>query len=178
MKSFVIVLIFLGMTSLSYSQDKKGGDGLMKAEELPEVVIKTAGKDFSVYLPDKNPDENVRRLQEQFVAYDLGKNYEGFEEYLVTMETSKGFLSATYNENGKLISVVENYKNVKLPTAVIYSVYKAYPGWSIVNDKFLYTQEDGDIIKKQYNLKIKKNKETRKLIVRPNGEIVDVVGGI
>jgi hypothetical protein len=174
MKSFVIVLIFLGITSLSYAQDKKGGsgDGIMMTEELPEVVIKSAGKDFSVYLPDKNPDKDVTQLQKEFISYDLGKNYEGFEEYLVTMETSKGFLAATYNQNGKLVSVVENYKNVKLPSAVIYSIYKAFPGWTIVNDKFLYTQEDGDIIKKQYNLKIKKNKEVRKLVVSPNGEII------
>jgi uncharacterized protein YcnI len=81
-------------------------------------------------------------------------------------------LAATYNENGKLTSVVEHYENVKLPSAVIFSIYKKYPGWRIVNDQFLYTQEDGDIIKKQYNLKVKKNKKTRRLVVQPNGEII------
>ena len=101
------------------------------------MVIKSAGKDFSIYLPDKNPDQNVRALEEKFVSYDLGKDYEGYENYLVTMETKNGSLSATYNENGKLLSVVENYKNVRLPSAVIYSIYKSFPGWKIVNDKFL-----------------------------------------
>jgi hypothetical protein len=43
--------------------------------------------------------------------------------------------------------------------------------YTIVNDKYLYTQEEGDILKKQYNLKIK-GKETLKLTVRPNGDIV------
>ena len=88
------------------------------------------------------------------------------------MQIKKGTLAATYDEKGKLIRVVENYKNVLLPSQVIYSVYKKFPGWTIVNDKFLYTQEEGDIIKKQYNLKIKKNKDVRRLTVRPNGEIV------
>jgi hypothetical protein len=67
---------------------------------------------------------------------------------------------------------VEEFKNVKLPGEVIYSIYRAYPGWSIVNDSFLYSQSEGDIIKKQYNIKIKKDKETVKLVVRPNGEIL------
>jgi hypothetical protein len=58
-----------------------------------------------------------------------------------------GSLSATYDENGKLIRVVEEYKDIKLPSPVIYSVYKAYPGWQIVNDKYLYSQEDGDVLK-------------------------------
>ena len=144
----------------------------MDVISLPEIVIKKAGADFSVYIPDKNPDSNIKRVEEKFIAYDLGKDNEGYDEYLLVMQIKKGTLAATYDEKGKLIRVVENYKNVLLPSQVIYSVYKKFPGWTIVNDKFLYTQEEGDIIKKQYNLKIKKNKDVRRLTVRPNGEIV------
>jgi len=173
MKSSIILLLFLGLTFSSYSQNTKNQEeGSMKIENLPGVVIKSAGKDFSIYLPDKNPDSAVRNLQEEFIAYDLGKDYEGFDNYLVILENNKGTLAATYNSTGKLISVVENYKNVQLPPKVIYSVYKTYPGWQIINDKFLYTQEEGDVLKKQYNLKIKKNNETIKLTVNPNGDIL------
>lgn len=174
MRLIIIILFFLGVNTFSYSQSKmnSSSNGNVDVDELPAVVIKSAGKDFSVYLPDRNPDTTVRKLQDNFIAYDLGKDYEGYELYLVTMQLEKGSLAATYNENGKLISVVEVYKNVKLPSAVIYSVYKAFPGWEIVNDKFLYTQEDGDVTKKEYTLKIKKDKETKKLVVNPNGEIL------
>jgi hypothetical protein len=169
MKSFVIVLFCLSMTIASYSQDM---DGNIKAEELPGVVIKSAGKDFSIYLPDQNSDKKIRALEEKFIAYDLGKDYEGYENYLVIMETKNGSLNATYNENGKLTRVVENYKDIRLPSSVIYSVYKAFPGWKIVNDKYLYSQEEGDIVKKEYNLRIKKDNDVRKLVVNANGDIV------
>jgi hypothetical protein len=169
MKSFIIVVLFLSITFTSYSQDV---DGNIRMEELPGVVIKSAGKDFSIYLPDRNPDKDVRALEEKFIAYDLGKDYEGYENYLVIMETKTGSLNATYNENGKLIRVVENYKNVRLPNSIIYSVYKAFPGWQIVNDKYLYTQAEGDVLKKEYNLRIKKDKDIRKLVVNVNGDIV------
>ena len=174
MKPLIIVLLFLSLTTAAFSQDKETNleEKAIKMEELPAVVIKSVGKDFSVYLPDKNPDRNVRALEEKFISYDLGKDYEGYESYLVIMETSKGTLTATYNENGKLTSVIENYKNIKLPNSVIYSIYKTYPGWQIINDKYLYSQKEGDIIKKEYNLKIKKGNEVRKLIVKPDGEIV------
>jgi len=173
MKTFIVILLFLGSAVSSYSQKKtEKQEGKMDVINLPEIVIKKAGADFSVYIPDDNPDQNVRRLEEKFVAYDLGKDYEGAENYLLTMDTKNGSLAATYDENGKLIRVVENYKNVILPSAVIYSIYKNFPDWTIVNDKFLYTQTEGDIIKKQYNVKIKKNKDVRKLVVRPDGEIV------
>jgi hypothetical protein len=175
MKTYVIALLVLGLTNISYSQDKMGTDsrnGNMSMEELPAVVIKSAGEDFSVYLPDRNTDPKVRKLEDSFIAYDLGKNYEGYETYLVVMQIKGGSLSATYNENGKLISVVENYKDVKLPGDVIYSIYKKFPGWQIVNDKYLYTQKEGDILKKQYNLKIKKGKKTKRLTVHPDGKII------
>jgi hypothetical protein len=173
MKTFIVILLFLGFAASSYSQKKtEKEEGKMDIINLPEIVIKKAGADFSVYIPDNNPDQNVRRLEEKFVAYDLGKDYEGAENYLLTMDTKNGSIAATYDENGKLIRVVENYKNVILPSAVIYSIYKNFPDWTIVNDKFLYTQTEGDIIKKQYNVKIKKDKDVRKLVVRPDGEIV------
>lgn len=175
MKVIIMVFFFLGLTTISYSQNKNENGskkGNMKAEELPEVVVRNAGKDFSVYLPDKNPDIAVTNIQNEFIAYDLGKNAEGYDTFLVILKNSKGSLAATYDENGKLINVVENYKNVKLPSAVMYTIYKDYPGWTIVNDKFLYTQKEGDIQKKQYNITIKKDKESRSLVVHPNGEIL------
>ncbi|WP_269685331.1 hypothetical protein [Flavobacterium lacustre] len=173
MKSFIIILLFLGLTSSSYSQDETE-KGKMKIEELPGVVIKRIGSDFSIYIPDNNPDQSVKAVEEKFIAYDLGKENEGYEEYLLIMEVKNGSLAATYDEKGKLTRVVEDFRNVKLPSQVIFSVYRTYPQWSIVNDRFLYTQEEGDVIKKQYNLKIKKGKETRKLVVRPNGEILKI----
>jgi hypothetical protein len=178
MKSFIITLLLLTLSVSSYSQDKKMKQdkekGLMKMEELPAVVIKRVGADFSVYIPDNHPDKDVRRLEEKFIAYDIGKNYEGAETYLLIMKTKDGSLSVTYNDKGKLIRVIEEYKNVRLPNEVMYSIYRTYPDYTIVNDKYLYTQEDGDILKKQYNLKIKKGKEILKLTVRSNGEIVKV----
>jgi hypothetical protein len=166
----LIVILFISIGLVSNAQET--AKGKIKIEELPGVVIKRVGTDFSIYVPDNNPDQRVKIVEEKFIAYELGKDAEGYEEYLVVMDVKNGSLTATYNENGKLIRVVEEFKNVRLPGEVIYSVYRTYPGWAIVNDKFLYTQEEGDIIKKQYNIKIKKGKETMKLVVRPNGEIL------
>lgn len=174
MKAFSIILLFLSITTVSFSQDKATGprQGNITIEELPAVVIKSVGKDFSVYLPDRNLDPSVRAIEDKFIAYDLGKDYEGFESYLVIMQIKNGSLTATYNENGKLTSVVENYKNLKLPNSVIYYIYKAYPGWQIIDDKYLYSQKEGDVIKKEYDVRIKREKEIRKIVITPKGEII------
>ena len=62
------------------------------------------------------------------------------------MEMKNVSLTETYNENRKLVRVVEEFKNVKLPSEVIYSIYRTYPGYPIVNDSYLYEQENGDVI--------------------------------
>jgi hypothetical protein len=161
MKTYVIALLVLRLTTTSYSQDKTKKDreeGIMKMEELPTAVIKSVGTDFSVYLPHNYPDKDVRRMEEKFIAYDIGKDFESAENYLLQMQTKDGSLAATYNDKGKLIRVVEEYKNVRLPNKVIYSIYRTFQGWTIVNDKYLYTQEEGDILKKTVQSQNKKSK--------------------
>lgn len=173
MKSLITILLFFGLVYTSYSQDKPSEeDENVKMNELPELVISKAEKDFSVYIHDNNPDESVRKIQDKFVAYKIGKDYEGFEEYLLVMRLKKGSLTATYNEKGKLTHVVESYRDVVPPRTVMLSVHKAFPDWRIISDKLVYMQSNGNITENQYHLKIKKDNETKKLIVRPNGEII------
>jgi hypothetical protein len=45
-----------------------------------------------------NADPKVRTLEDNFIAYDLGKNYEGMKFSIYG--NKGGSLSATYNENG------------------------------------------------------------------------------
>jgi len=181
MKTVLIIALVLGINITTFSQNNESGgnnesvgnnEKALKSVELPAIVIKSAGKDFSVYFPDKNPDEGVLKLQSDFVAYNLGRDYQGFDNYLVIMEGKNGVLTATYDSNGKLTSVIEKYQNTQLPSSVSYSVYKAYPGWQIVNDKYLYSQENGEIVKKEYSLKLKKENEIIKLKVNPKGDII------
>ncbi|MEQ3662905.1 MAG: hypothetical protein ACJAYP_000675 [Flavobacterium sp.] len=171
-----IVLILLCITSLAFSQNKNNLSDLnndnLELRELPEIVLKRIGNDFSIYLPDRHPDLNVQQMQDFFIAYDIGKDYEGYEAYLVIMKNDKGTLTAKYNQNGKLINVIEKYENIILPNEVLYSVTKTFPGWDIINDKYLYAQSEGQIDKKEYAIKIKKEKKTKRLLLSSNGEIL------
>jgi hypothetical protein len=164
------------MTSLVFSQNRNNLSDLnndnLELRELPEIVLTKIGDDFSIYLPDRHPDLNVQQLQDFFVAYDLGKDYEGYDTYLVIMKNNKGTLTARYNNKGKLINVIEKYKDIKLPNQVIYSITKNFPGWGIIDDKYLYEQSEGNIDKKQYTVKIKKERKTKKLLLSSNGEIL------
>jgi hypothetical protein len=92
------------LTISSYSSEDREGHEGMKVQDLPAVVIKSVGDDFQC-ISRHECWSKVRTLEDSFIAYDLGKNYEGY--HLVYMEIKGGSLSATYNENGKLIRVIE-----------------------------------------------------------------------
>lgn len=165
----LLSIALLSVTVFAFGQQRANQE--LDPDELPAVVIKNAGKDFSVYLPDRNPDSRVRELQDKFIGYDLGK-VDGEQEYLVMFDAEDARLVATYNEDGKLIKVVEKYENVKLPRSVIFSVYKSFPDWTIEKDKYFYTQADGDVLKKQYNIKLRKGDKTKNIVIKPNGDVI------
>lgn len=173
MKTLIAILLFFGFTMSSYSQEPAVKDeGSMELNKLPEVVIHKAEKDFSDYIRHDNPDEDVRKVQDEFIAYNIGKDYLGHDEYLLVLKRKIGSLIATYNENGKLTRVVENYKDVSLPMNVKIAIYKSYPQWLVIDDKLTYVQSEGKILKNEYNLKIKKDKKVKTLVVNPNGDII------
>lgn len=178
MKKIILTLLFSSFVTASYSQyhnKKVSGPnaGGFESEEAPKVVTKKTEKNFSAYITDENPDNKVRDLQRKFFDYDLGKQHQGEKSHSIQMEMKNGSLSATYNDDGKLTGIIENYKNVKLPDVVVHTILQKFPKWEIVNDTFLYVQEDGHVVKKQYHIKIKKENEVRKLTVHANGELLE-----
>jgi hypothetical protein len=177
MKKIIMTLLFSGFVTSSYSQyhQKKGSGPDAGSSETEELITKNTASNLSVYIPNKNPDGKVRGLQQKFFDYAPGKEYEGAKSYVVTMKIKNGSLAATYNGQGKLTTVVENYENVKLPNTVVYTILQKFPKWEIINDTFLYTQEHGNVMKNQYSIKIKKEHEIRKLTVHANGELLEEI---
>lgn len=176
MKSIISLLVVLAFAFPTLAQET-GNVGefndTSKNIKLPAVVIKKVGEDFSVYLPEmENQDSKINHIQNTFIAYELGKDLEGYDTFLVYMDIKDASLVATYNEKGKLIKVVEKYDNVKLPSKVVNKIMKEYPDWKIIKDRYSYSQEDGDITKKQYDVIIQKNREVQKIVIASNGEFI------
>ncbi|MBC7846386.1 MAG: hypothetical protein H7Y10_07830 [Flavobacterium sp.] len=172
MKTIITFILCLSLFSVSYSQDKK--PEALKIEKLTEVVISPVKKDLTKYTPDNNPDAVVRHIQNEFVSYKVDDECKNFDEYLVTVENKKGSLVATYNEKGVLMHISEKYVNVELPREIINSVYLSYPDWKITKSTFEYSQQKGQILKKAYRLKLKKNNKTQNILVSSTGEITKI----
>jgi len=155
-----------------YTQEK-GMEEYYESNDLPAVVLKKAGNEFSVYYPDNlNPDSRVLELENKFISYKIDNDFQGKESYLLLLEIENGFLSATFNEKGKLISVVEKFENVKLPEKIRKSLVKNFPEWKMKKDKFLYVQKQGEIKRKEYRIIMKNNKKVKRVTLNSEGEII------
>ena len=176
MKSVISLLVAIAFAIPTFAQETSNVgefNGTSNDVKLPAVVIKKVGEDFSVYLPEiENQDKKINYIQNKFIAYNLGKDLEGYDTFLVFMDIEDASLVATYNEKGKLIKVVEKYDNVKLPKEIVSKVLLEYPNWSIIKDRYSYSQEDGDITRKDYEIILKKDNKVRKIVIAANGDFI------
>lgn len=172
MKKTCMYLLILGMMFPVFAQEKIS-NVFYESGELPAVVLKKAGEEFSVYYPDvSNPDSRVLELESSFISYNLGKDFEGHDSYLLILEVEGGALSATFNDKGKLLSVVERFENVKLPEKVRLNLAEKFPEWTLVKDKFLYVQKNGEVERKEYKIIMKRDNKIKRIVVNEDGNII------
>jgi len=165
-------LLIIGLGIPVFAQEKQSDD-FYESNELPAVVLKKAGDEFSVYYPDNtNPDSRVLKLENKFISYKIDNDFQGKTEYLLLLEIEGGALAATFNKKGKLISVVEKFENIKLPEKIRKKLAVEYPEWNIVKDKFLYVQKIGKIKRKEYKIIMKKGNKIKRIVVDEDGMII------
>ncbi|MGB0897300.1 MAG: hypothetical protein ACPGU9_00705 [Flavobacteriaceae bacterium] len=172
MKTICMYLLVLGLVCPAFAQEKNYEE-LYESGKLPAVVLKKAGEEFSVYYPDnKNPDSRVLALENSFISYTIDKDFNGTESYYILFEVKDGVLAANFDENGKLLSVVERFKNVRIPEKVRQSLALKFPEWSMKSDKFVYVQKKGEVKRKHYKIIMKKNNKLRRIVVNEHGELL------
>jgi len=172
MKKLCMYLLIIGLGFPVFAQEKQSDD-FYESNDLPAVVLKKAGDEFSVYYPDNsNPDSRVLKLENKFIGYKIENNFHGKTNYLLLLEVEGGALSATFDEQGKLISVVEKFENARLPENIREKLADEYPEWNLIKDKFLYVQKRGEITRKEYKIIMKKDNKIKRIVVDENGTII------
>ncbi|MFB9056451.1 nicotinate-nucleotide adenylyltransferase [Mariniflexile ostreae] len=147
MKNLVFGLIVFGFATQGFTQEIALAEVELVANHNYLNVINTE----SVALP-------VKKLENEVLKYnikDSGFEYERGETYQVTFSLPEGKIIAAYNDEGTLLSTEEKYKNVKLPSKVIYGILEKYPNWAIINNTYYvnYHNEKG-VTKRLYKIRL------------------------
>lgn len=134
-------------------------------------VILASSNDFNLDLEIRedylyqffyNP---IKFVEENFDFHSL--NLDDSEETEVRFITSKGYLKATYNQNGELVKTAQQFKNIILPRYIWNQVYKENEGWTMVNNKYTASGKTNKIDKEVYRIKLSDGKKMRKIKFSP-----------
>ena len=174
MKKLVFGLLFLGLTSLVYSQND-----VQKNIILEPVTIKPLNLSYLKEVQHEDTPELVVNLQNEAARYDITELPifdREFEAYEVIFKTKKeggtsGLITATYDSNGKIMSSIERYKNILLPKTVRDAINNKYPGWIIHKDIFLVTYRDDRKAKQVFKVQIRKDRDKKNLKLDYDGNI-------
>lgn len=170
MKNFVVGILVFGFTSLCFAQQSDQ----IKPEVLPDVIITPLNTTYLSAVQSENTPKRVKNLQDKAARFNITELPifdHSFEAYEVIFSEDKNKIIATYDKNGKIQQSFEKFKDVSLPYEVRNSIALNYPGWDILGDTYVVNYYSDKTIKKEYKIKIRNDKTTKRLKINHEGKV-------
>ncbi len=171
MKNLLIGLCFLGFTSSMFAQKELLFKGTLKKEQVPTVVLEAIDVDFPGFVMNE-----IVAVPIEYVENDVYINndvdFDDIETYQMSLEGKGKVITATYNNSGKLLSTIENLKNVKPPLEVTKSLIQAYPGWAISSDSYHMSHYANGKEKERYRFVMSKDGKKEHVYTDAHGKIL------
>ncbi|MDQ0477843.1 MULTISPECIES: hypothetical protein [Chryseobacterium] len=172
MKKSILILAMIGLGFQSYAQDREVlYSAVLKRGDVPEVVLKSIETNFPNYVV-----EGYNAVPIDYVAGNVYVNNDvdlsDIDSYQITISSKNKKLVANLDGDGKLMSTVENIKNIPPPSAVSQSIASAYPGWTIGKDNYhMINYANGKTIE-HYRFLLYKDGKTKRVHTDANGKIL------
>ncbi|MGF1555145.1 hypothetical protein [Paucihalobacter sp.] len=167
MKTALLGLLFLGFTSLSFSQNDLA---MVQYSNTSTKTYKTE-KPIAIYstiMSEAIVSERIHKLQKLVSNYDI-KSQSIYtanrpSTYQVNFREGKNKITAIYDHNGQVIESNETFKDVRLPYIISSELAKTYPGWefSKVQCQINYTNQNTDVI---YKVVLKMNRQKKTVML-------------
>lgn len=174
MKTMLIGLSFLGLTSLSNAQNPAVNVGHVQLDKVVVSSVKNARYYNSVYSP--HASVFVNQLESEAGKYDIKKSalFAGntYNEYTVMFKNSHGKIIAMFDENGELYKSVERFEDVLLPERVRTTLLENYPDWMLRETVYRVNYFKGKDVKKIYKVEIYKGDDKIDLKINSEGVIL------
>ena len=169
MKNLAIGLFVLGLTSLGFSQNKNSEVELVN---LNDVVITSANMRYLAKVQDQSVSEHVKILENEASTCNVYQlpGFDGRKESFKTIfRGTKGYIIATYDNNGNILKTSERYHDIKLPVKVRKSLFKEFPDWSVNDITYSVSYRIDQDAKKVYKIQIEKENLKKTLKIDSDG---------
>lgn len=170
MKKSILILAMIGIGLQSYAQEVIYS-ATIKKEQVPQEVLEAIDVDFPDYTIEQYVAVPVDYVEDN-VYVNRNFNAADMDSYQIILSAKGREIVANYNSDGKLMSSVENLKNVALPQAVSRAIESAYPGWKIGKDNFHMSKYGKGATKEHYKIRITKDGKTKHVYTDDKGKII------
>lgn len=173
MKKLFAFAVLSAFLTLSYAQKEELFYAKVKKEELPASLVTAIENDFpggSITELKALPVEIID--QHWFVGVNRNTTGQNFDTYVITINTRKGRVHATYDAQGKLIYTTESLKDVALPVPLRKTIGRDFPGWAVAGDKELVTHFVDGKQKTHYIVDLSKDGKTDHITLDGSGNLI------
>lgn len=155
MKKVLISLFVVSFIGLSYSQENNE----TKEVVLESVTVIPINKTYLDRVQDATMSIHIKDLENRVAQCDItnSRNYDGSDRpFEAIFKSSKGYIFATFDKDGKVLTTSEKFKNVKLPEPIRNAIFEDYPDWILLSDTYTVHYKGENDVKKTYKVKIGK----------------------
>lgn len=182
MKRVILFLFILcGFTTMK-GQDVIQLDEARLSVDLDAITVDTELGEIRCVVKEAYTGEfssdPIRFMKEKFDFKEFITaivNSDEFEEYLVTFNSSKGFLEAIYTNEGELVSTYQTFKDTFLPPAVRNQLYLENKGWTAISNKYVASGRNDQIDKEVYKIRIENGNKKKTVKIIPSATQVGFV---
>ncbi len=167
MKTYVIGLIFLGLTSLMHSQNEITKVNENTVNSKSDITVKNL--DYLASFDAENLSESINLFHKKVANFDI-KSLSIYtpnepSNYTVVFKERNNEIITIYNQAGTIISSNEKFEGNKLPYSISSKVSKSHPGWEINKVKCFITYSGNRNSETYYKIVLKKDnkKQTIKI---------------
>jgi hypothetical protein len=146
-----------------------------KVEFAPYTIIPTSDLDsYKVILNESYNGQfssnALKFVNENFNVNNLIQAIKnpGYDNYLVSFRSSKGYLDANYSKDGTLVNSHQMFKDVVLPLEIRRAVYTNYKGWTMVKNKYVANSKSDKLNKEIYRIDLRKDKKRQNIKIIPS----------
>ncbi|GGD46367.1 hypothetical protein [Muriicola marianensis] len=171
MKQILFSALLLGLSGTGLAQDAKPQvQEISLAAVTVSPILNHSYRNMAIKGINS---EAVVDLEEIAARYNVNESSvydKSMDAYEIIFKNSKGSILATYDKTGKILTTVERYKDISLPSGVRNTVHSQYPGWELTDNNYLVRFKDGRDIRRVFTVTIVKDGAKKNLKLSVEGE--------
>lgn len=162
MKKLAIHFIAMGIVSFGYSQNSSHNFKPSKYKGLGNIDL---NHEYIQNVQGEHTPNKIKYLENQVSCLDVTKSKKfnncNNQPFKVAFSLEDGYIVASYNNSGNVISTVERFKNFAMPKSIGIEIHQQFPNWKITKNRYSVWYSKSNPVKTVFKVQIQKGKQKK-----------------